>query len=190
MFRPTLFAQNMKEFEMESGSSVFDAVGQLLVLFLLCAPAIGQSNESPGGKYLKAAQDFADTVIERGHDSYGEKHTPLFVDGLHAVTLEPVIWRKDGQSWVLSNFASQQPLIRLLDGLSTLTQDPRYRQAAKDATGYALRHLQSRNGLLYWGGHVAWDLETERPVGQYAGTHEMKSHQQSLDPGDGLPRCR
>jgi len=76
----------------------------------------------------------------------------------------------------LSNFASQQPLIRLLDGLSTLTGEAKYRQAAKDATAYALKHLQSRNGLLYWGGHVAWDLETERVVGQYAGTHEMKSH--------------
>lgn len=177
MFRANLFAQNRKEFEMKSRSSVFDAVGQLLVLFSLCAPATGQPNESPGGKYVKAARDFADTVIEKGRDVYGEKHTPLFVDGLHAVTLEPVIWKKDGQSWALSNFASQQPLIRLLDGLSALTQDRRYRQAAKDATAYALKHLQSRNGLLYWGGHVAWDLQTERAVGQYAGIHEMKSHQ-------------
>ena len=134
-------------------------------------------NESPSGKYLKAAQDFADTVIEKGRDTYGQKHTPLFVDGLHAVSLKPVIWKKDGQSWVLSNFASQQPLIRLLDGLSALTNDPRYRQAAVKATDYALKHLQSPNGLLYWGGHLAWDLETERAVGQYAGIHEMKAHQ-------------
>jgi pectate lyase len=129
------------------------------------------------GKYLKAVQNFADTVIEKGLDTYGNKHTPLFVDGLHAKSLKPVIWKKDGQSWVLSNFASQQPLIRTLDGLSSLTGDSQYRRAAVDATRYALKHLQSPNGLLCWGGHLAWDLEQERPVGQYDGIHEMKSHQ-------------
>jgi pectate lyase len=130
-----------------------------------------------GEKYLKAVQSFADTVVENGHDKYGNEHTPLFVDGLHAKSLKPVIWRKDGQSWVLSNFASQQPLVRTLDGLSTLTGDSRYRQAAVDATRYALKHLQSTNGLLYWGGHLAWDLEQECPVGQNTGIHEMKGHQ-------------
>ena len=150
----------------------------LLLFSMSVIPAIPcTGKESPGVKYLKAAQDFADIVIETGRDTYGQKHTPLFVDGLHAVSLKPVIWKKDGQSWVLSNFASQQPLIRLLDGLSALTNDPQYRRAAAEATGYALKHLQSRNGLLYWGGHLAWDLETERAVGQYAGAHEMKSHQ-------------
>lgn len=128
-------------------------------------------------KYLKAVKNFADTVIEKGRDTYGNKHTPLFVDGLHAKTLEPVIWKKDGQSWVLCNFASQQPLIRTLDGLSALTGAPKYRRAAVDATRYTLKHLQSPNGLLYWGGHLAWDLEKERPVGQSHGIHEVKGHQ-------------
>ena len=50
--------------------------------------------------------------------------TPLFVDGLQAETLEPVRWKKGGQTWVLCNFASQQALLRTLDGLSALTQGP------------------------------------------------------------------
>ncbi|MBC8218257.1 MAG: hypothetical protein H8E73_07315, partial [Planctomycetes bacterium] len=158
-----------------------NALKRLRILCLLCAiglmevPCLCEASE--GDKYLKAVQDFADTVIEKGRDTYGDKDTPLFVDGLHAESLKPAIWKKDGQSWVLSNFASQQPLIRILDGLSALTKDPEYRRAAADATGYVLRNLQSGNGLLYWGGHVAWDLETECAVGQYAGTHEMKGHQ-------------
>ena len=128
-------------------------------------------------RYLNAVREFADNVLKYGRDTYGPKHTPLFVDGLHAENLKPVIWKKDGQSWVLCNFASQQPLIRMLDGLTKLTGDFKYRQAAVDATAYVLKHLQSKNGLLYWGGHLAWDLEKERPVGQYAGAHEMKGHQ-------------
>jgi len=158
-----------------------NAAKRFVALFLLgtcIAPVIPcLGNEPTSGKYLKAVRDFADTVVDKGRDTYGKEHTPLFVDGLHTVSLKPVIWKKDGQSWVLSNFASQQPLIRLLDGLSALTNDPAYRQTAVEATDYALKYLQSRSGLLYWGGHLAWDLQTERAVGQYAGVHEMKSHQ-------------
>ncbi|MHC4432911.1 MAG: hypothetical protein ACYTBS_13805 [Planctomycetota bacterium] len=154
---------------------------RLRILLLLCTITMLEvpcpAGASGDNKYLKAVRRFADTVIEKGRDTYGDKHTPLFVDGLHVESLKPAIWKKDGQSWVLSNFASQQPLIRVLDGLSALTQDPLYRQAAVDATGHAMRHLQSDNGLLYWGGHLAWDLQTERVVGQYVGVHEMKSHQ-------------
>jgi pectate lyase len=150
---------------------------RLCILFLLCTIALPEGSclagVSEGDRYLKAVRDFADTVIEKGRDTYGDKDTPLFVDGLHAQSLRPVIWKKDGQSWVLSNFASQQPLIRILDGLTTLTKDPEYRRAAADATGYVLRNLQSDNGLIYWGGHLAWDLETVRVVGQFAGSHDM-----------------
>ena len=165
---------------MKSGSRSFNIVKRLSLLPLLgiiLASAIPcRGNETASKKYLKAVRDFADTVIDKGRDTYGDKHTPLFVDGLHAVSLKPAVWKKDGQSWVLSNFASQQPLVRMLDGLSTLTEETKYRRAAKGTTAYALKHLQSPNGLLYWGGHVAWDLETERAVGQYSGIHEVKGH--------------
>ncbi len=146
-------------------------LGTSLIMAIPC-----RGDETGSKRYLKAVRDFADVVIDKGRDQYGNRHTPLFVDGLHAESLKPVIWKKDGQSWVLSNFASQQPLIRMLDGLSAVTGDPRYRKAAKDATSYALKNLQSPNGLLYWGGHLAWDLEKERAVGQYSGIHEVKGH--------------
>jgi pectate lyase len=68
-------------------------------------------------------------------------------------------------------------LLRTLDGLTVLTGQKKYRQAAEEAAGYALEYLTTPNGLLYWGGHLAWDLEQEKPVGQYADVHELKSHQ-------------
>ena len=145
-------------------------------LALLAAPAdaAGPDRAQP---YLKTARAFADAVLEHGRDTYGPDHTPLFVDGLHAETLEPVRWQKDGESWVLSNVASQQPLFRLLDGLTAVTGEPRYRQAAEAAARCALERLRSPNGLLYWGGHAAWDLAGEKPVGQYGfRIHEVKGH--------------
>jgi pectate lyase len=120
---------------------------------------------------------FADTILEQGRDTYGPRRTPLFVDGLQVETLEPVRWKKGGQTWVLCNFASQQSLLRTLDGLSALTGDNHYRRAAEDAARYALTHLRSTNGLLYWGGHIAWDLDQDRAVGEYPDVHEMKNHQ-------------
>jgi pectate lyase len=139
----------------------------------------GTSGAQPrdGKPYLNAVRSFADTVLKHGRDTYGPQHTPLFVDGLQMETLEPVRWKKGGQTWVMCNFASQQALMRTLDGLTELTKDPHYRRAAEDAARYALQHLHSANGLLYWGGHLAWDLEQEHQVGPYPDVHEMKKHQ-------------
>ena len=127
--------------------------------------------------YLKPVQQFAEVVLQRGRDVYGSQKTPLFVDGLHRQTYAPVQWQYKGQVWVLSNFASQQTLLRTLDGLTILTRDPRYRDAAEQATGYALKHLSTPSGLLNWGGHRAWDLSTERAVYGLNKAHELK-HQQ------------
>ncbi len=142
--------------------------------------------------YRDAVQKFADAVLEHGRDHYGEVHTPLFADGLHAQTLEPVIWLwADGDQWILCNFANQQALMRLLDGLTGLTGDSRYRQAAEEATAYILANAQSPSGLLYWGGHSAWDLGKDRPVGTFTGredargqirmNHELKANQPYYD---------
>lgn len=149
----------------------------LLTVMAVCLTPSSLAGEVDSQAYLKAAERFADTVLEHGRDRFGAQETPLFVDGLQVETLEPAVWKKDGEAWVLCNFASQQPLMRLLDGLSALTGEEHYRQAAVEATSYALENLVSESGLLYWGGHRAWDLRTERSVGQYDGIHEMKGHQ-------------
>ena len=53
---------------------------------------------SDSDRYTRAVRSFADTVIEHGRDIYGPKRTPLFVDGLQVETLEPVRWKKGGQT--------------------------------------------------------------------------------------------
>ena len=61
-------------------------------------------------RYIKVVREFADNVLKHGRDKYGPKHTPLFVDGLDVNTREPVKWKHDGQTWIMSNLASQQNL--------------------------------------------------------------------------------
>jgi pectate lyase len=149
----------------------------ILCVIVFSIFSVDKLHADQDNKYLNAVCNFADRILESGKDTYGPKTTPLFIDGLHVSTLEPVRWKCRGETWVLCNFASQQPLLRVLDGLTALTGNKKYRQAAEQATGYALENLTTPNGLLYWGGHLAWNLENEKPVGQYADVHELKSHQ-------------
>ena len=148
-------------------------VGCILIISTsLCFPSEDNTvNES--SKYLDAVREFADNVLKYGRDTYGPKHTPLFVDGLNIHTHEPVKWiapREDtstaaeAQDWILCNLASQQNLFRVLDGLSKVTGNPKYRQAAMKAIEYAFANLRSPNGLLCWGNHTAYDLQGDRIV--------------------------
>lgn len=133
------------------------------------------TREAGTERFLAAVREYADNVLRHGRDVYGPRRTPLFVDGLNVDTFEPVIWvlpDEHAAVWempkraVLSNLASQQILFRVLDALTTLTGDPQYRQAAIDALRYGLEHLQYKDGLLFWGGHTAVDLESDRIIGE------------------------
>ena len=145
----------------------------LIIQLTACLAAQSPAPDDPG-KYLDAVRQFADNVLKYGRDTYGPKHTPLFVDGLNVNTHEPVKWiAPNGDKWILSNLASQQNLFRTLDGLTRITGDPKYKQAAMDAIKYAFENLRSPNGLLYWGGHTAYDAGTDKPCGG-AIAHEFK----------------
>ncbi len=141
-----------------------------------------QLSESP---YLQAVRTFADNVLKHGRDTYGPKHTPLFVDGLNVNTYEPVKWispkgdlstTTETEKWILSNFASQQTLLRTLDGLSKITGDPKYRDAAKQAIKYAFENLRDSNGLFYWGHYVAYDAQADNVRFPSSKSHILKVH--------------
>lgn len=127
--------------------------------------------------YVSAVRQFADQVLEHGRDVYGDTHSPLFVDGIDIRTGDPVVWRYDGDEWILSNFASQQNLMRVLTSLSALTGDKRYREAAEAAAVYMFQHQRDDCGLLYWGGHQIIDLKTLQNIGHFdANCHELKNN--------------
>lgn len=153
------------------------------LLFLTLAAAAGAEDLSPTNAplFLSAVSKFADQVLAHGRDVYG-KPTPLFVDGINVDTLEPVKWKwADGKEWVLCNLANQQGWLRTLDGLSRLTGDQRYKNAALEACRYAFDNLrygtQNNGGLLAWGGHLAYDATDDTLAGNPGGSgriHELK----------------
>lgn len=56
-----------------------------------------------GRTYLDAARKFADTVLDRGRDTYGVRKTPLFVDGMTAKGFERRERRERQEHWVTAD---------------------------------------------------------------------------------------
>jgi pectate lyase len=142
-----------------------------------------QPNPSPktqeADPYLKPVIAFAKRVLNDGKDKWNE--TPLLADGIDTFTGEPIHWNWGDKDRVVSNLACQQNLMRVLSGLTQLTGEHRYRLAAISATRHALQNTRDDRALLYWGGHVAWDLINEQPFGHAAPTpktfhHELKTN--------------
>ncbi len=100
----------------------------MLTTFLLCQSTLNfaaePSDPADPNRYLNAVRTFAGNVLKYGRDTYGPKHTPLFVDGLMVrdpndpnygkdAVFKPVEWiDPDGTKWILSNLASQHNLFR------------------------------------------------------------------------------
>ena len=133
------------------------------------------AEDGNGQKYLDAVVRFADCALKSGRDVYGPKHTPLFVDGLEVETYKPVQWPIKKEVWIPANLASQQTLLRVLDGLTALGGPTKYREAAVAAARFGFEHLRGPNGLLYWGGHTSYDALGDKMVTE-AGQHELKRH--------------
>jgi len=66
---------------------------EVILLFIALAGfSASNSKANENIKYLDAVREFADNVLKYGRDTYGPKHTPLFVDGLNIHNHEPVKW--------------------------------------------------------------------------------------------------
>ena len=162
------------------------------LVFSAAGKGAARADQRAGDKArMDAAVQFAETVLKYGRDTYGAKHTPLFVDGLNVDTMKPpekiYIFKLRGKPtprggpWlplISSNLVEQGNLVRLLVGLSGLTGDPKYKNAYKDSIRYHFKHYQWDSGLLNMGYHRFVDLRHDRGDGDRADGlegHELKS---------------
>lgn len=119
---------------------------------------------------------FYQVAIKLGQSS----SSPLLADGIDVNTLTPVCWTyPDGHHVPMSNFASQQNLMRGFVAFSMLTQNNEFLNKAQQITSYYLEnYVDQESGLLHWGGHRFVHLETghiEGPASKEC-VHELKHH--------------
>ena len=136
--------------------------------------------------YLNAAREFLDTLITKGTDRYGEKHTPLFCASLDPWMYSPrgipthVDWdyiremehlyRTYGYYWKLhlhgANLIYDMGTIRALYAMTDTTGSPKYSKAADDYLKFFLENMVSpQTGMFGWGEHMAWNVFSDRLFG-------------------------
>lgn len=148
-----------------------------LLLVFICnsfTEGMGQvnGNASKEENYLLRVKAYADEMITRGRDRYGEISSPLFASALDRKSMEianvDVFGSIDGIRETDRSLGGSNPLweiglYEILYELTTITGDPKYADEADRAIGYFFDHCQSETtGLLAWGEHLFWDFKTEK----------------------------
>jgi len=145
--------------------------------------------------YLAAAAEFLTTLIEKGTDHYGRKHTPVLCLCLDPETFTPpkppekidrdyaigfeYLYRDFGFYWKShlhgSNLIYDQGTIRALYALSDSTAEDRFRRAADAYLDFFLENLVSeQTGIFGWGEHIFYNVFLDYLIGgcfQTSGWH-------------------
>ncbi|MBN1341833.1 MAG: hypothetical protein JXQ73_04095 [Phycisphaerae bacterium] len=150
-----------------------------------------QSKVSAATDYLKVVRAYADAMLDRGRDSYGTTHSPLFASTMDRPSLtlptgdrlkqlqgiERGDWgiRSHDRMLTGANPMHDQNLYQVLYGLTKVTGQDRYAAEADKTLKWFFEHCQSpTTGLLAWGEHIGWDFNTEKIIDKPAGTtHEF-----------------
>ncbi len=125
---------------------------------------------------LHAVINHVENVLTYGH-AYNED-TLLLPDAINTLTGEPAKWVFPNRAEVAySDLANQQNFFRTLVALSMVTGSDKYELAAKASLGEFMLNYQNPNGLMYWGGHRAIDLDSLEVQSTEAdnGPHELKN---------------
>jgi hypothetical protein len=128
---------------------------------------------------LEVVRRYADTMIEKGRDTYGPQKSGLLLSALDRTTLGLLQVRpappggirrgdRSGRAWVEMNGANpmlDQNLLRVFHLLSEITGDTRYAKVADDELTWFFNHTMSpKTSLLPWGEHLSWDVVYDIPI--------------------------
>jgi len=149
-----------------------------VLLFISLALAADVSAVSTND-ILAVIRRYADTMIERGRDTYGPQKSSLLLSALDRMTLAPLKVRpappggirrgdRPGRAWVEMNGANpmlDQNLLRVFYTLSEITGEPRYSKVAdEELTWFFNNTMSPHTSLLPWGEHLSWDVIHDIPI--------------------------
>jgi hypothetical protein len=142
----------------------------------------------PKSPYLPVIYRYADTMLERGRDSYGPQKTGLFLSALDRTSLSPLTNRpaapaglreadrvgNDNDPLAGANPEHDQNFLRLLYTLSELSGKAHYRQAADAELKWFLENAASSTPQILSKspaaqslpcvGRMSWNVLTDEPV--------------------------
>lgn len=143
--------------------------------------------ETRVSNYQQFVRTTLNTLIEHGRDRYGKEHSPLFAAILTQDTLEcprePPMFpsvsvridagRMSRRAPGSANQFYDQATFRTMDLMTMLTGDQKYRNAVLDALRFNLTDAIDRRGFPALGGHISWNLYTDRINDQDGDYHEL-----------------
>jgi hypothetical protein len=136
--------------------------------------------------YLSAAQQFLDTLIDKGVDRYGKKPSPVFCLSLDPETHAPpkppakidwnyarsfeFLYRDFGYYWKShlhgSGLIYDQGTIRALYALSAAVGKAKYAKAADAYLNFFLENMVSQQtGMFGWGEHIFYNVFLDYLIG-------------------------
>lgn len=134
---------------------------------------------STNDNFLKIVRGYADTMIERGRDTYGPQKSGLLLSALDRTSLSLLTVRpaapggirrgdRSGRAWSAMNGANpqlDQNLLRIFYTLTEITGDQRYAKVADEQLVWFFENTMSpKTSLLPWGEHLSWDVVYDIPI--------------------------
>ncbi|MDN3690464.1 hypothetical protein [Cyclobacterium jeungdonense] len=142
-------------------------MGMLTVSFYASASGFEREKD----RLLEIVKAYADAMIEKGRDSYGDAHSPLFAAALDrsgmnlgsAESFGKISGVRDSdRSLGGANPQEHRSLYAILYQLTSLTGEEKYAEEADQALKYFFTNCQSpETGLMAWGEHLYWDFRSE-----------------------------
>lgn len=142
----------------------------MLVSMFCFSTAVQASETNAKATFVK---EYADRVIA---NKDGELYDVL-PNGFNVYSRNPVTWvRKNGEITTPSSIMQQQYFFRVLDGLTELTGDSKYRDYAKSQYEMYMNtdSLHDKNGLFYSGNHRYYDINSGKILGDVTNKYEHK----------------
>jgi hypothetical protein len=153
-----------------------------------------------GPDFVALATAYADAMVADGRDTYGPRSSPLFSTMLDRETMALIPnvkqavpstrdfhgIREHDRSWSAANLDDDYALHELLYALSADTGDPSYAAEADAALRWYAQNTAFATGLIPWGEHAGWRLDTdaatrhEKPWGDLK--HELQLNMTGLWP--------
>ncbi len=156
----------------DQGDEVPDSALVMWANLLGKVAGLGPGTADADRSYLDLVRDYADALIERGVDTYGNTDSPMILSMLDRTRMQPFSTMPEGPHGVRysdrvtpygCNINLDQNLYRVLYLLSEITGDARYSRAADAALACFLEVAPSPVTKLFaWGEHLCWDVKADK----------------------------